>query len=151
MNASGGLDAVVVGAGPNGLAAAITLARAGRRVLVLEAQATIGGACRSGELTEPGFVHDLCAGAHPLGVGSPFFASLPLAQLGLRWVHADLALAHPLDGPGAAVLERSVTRTALGLGRDAAVYQRLVGPLAAAWPALAPAVLGPLAPPSRAA
>ena len=88
-------DAVVVGAGPNGLAAAITLAREGRSVTVFEAADTIGGGCRSAELTLPGFVHDVCAAIHPMAVASPFFRSLPLRDHGLEWIHPDIPLAHP--------------------------------------------------------
>src|SRR5436190_15788602 len=96
-------DAVVVGSGPNGLAAAITLARAGCSVLVFEANATIGGGARSSaELTLPGFVHDLCSAIHPLAVSSPFFRDLPLEQFGLRWIQPDIPLAHPLDDGGVA-------------------------------------------------
>ena len=90
-------DAIVVGSGPNGLAAAITLARAGCRVRVLEANATIGGGARSAELTQPGFVHDLCSAIHPLALGSPFFRTLPLDRHGLEWIQPPVALAHPLD------------------------------------------------------
>src|SRR5919202_5096223 len=118
-------DAVVVGAGPNGLAAAITLARAGRSVLVLEANATIGGGTRSAALTLPGFTHDICSAIHPLGIGSPFFRELPLDKFGLDWVQPDAPLAHPLDDGTAAVLERSVDATADGLGPDAAAYRKL--------------------------
>src|SRR5882724_1218934 len=93
-------DAVIVGSGPNGLAAAITLAQAGRSVLVLEASETIGGGCRSKELTLPGFIHDVCSAVHPFAVNSPFFRLLPLQQYGLEWLEAPSALAHPLDdGP----------------------------------------------------
>ena len=96
-------DAVVVGSGPNGLAAAITLAREGWSVHVLEANATIGGATRSADLTLPGFVHDVGSAIHPLGAGSPFFNSLPLARFGLEWIQPEIALAHPLAGGRAAV------------------------------------------------
>src|SRR4051812_11449226 len=109
-------DAIIVGAGPNGLAAAITLARAGRRVLVLEAEATVGGGTRSAELTLPGFVHDICSAVHPLGVGSRALRDLPLEAHGLRWVQPEVPLAHPLDGGRVALLERSVEGTAAGLG-----------------------------------
>src|SRR5438128_6191793 len=111
-------DAIVVGSGPNGLAAAITLARAGRAVLVLEANETIGGGTRSAELTLPGFVHDVCSAVHPLGLGSPFFRQLPLEKYGLRWVQPEFPLAHPLGEGTAAVLQRSVPETAAGLGKD---------------------------------
>src|SRR4051812_9134778 len=111
-------DAVVVGAGPNGLAAAITLARAGRRVLLVEAAGTVGGGSRSAELTLPGFTHDVCSAVHPYGVGSPFFKRLPLAQYGLEWVFPPAALAHPLDDGTAVLVHRSVEQTAAGLGAD---------------------------------
>ncbi len=140
-------DAVVVGSGPNGLAAAVTLARAGRSVVVLEAQPTPGGGARSMELTLPGFVHDLCSAIHPLGVGSPFFRSVPLADHGLEWIHPPAPLAHPLDDGTAAVLERSVEATAQALGPDAAAYQRLMGPLVRDAEALFAETLGPLRPP----
>src|SRR6516165_7412285 len=122
-------DAVVIGSGPNGLAAAVTLARAGRSVVVLEAQPTLGGGARSTELTLPGFTHDLCSAIHPLGVASPFFRSVPLAQHGLEWVQPPAPLAHPLDDGTAAVLERSVEATATGLGPDTRAYEKLFGPL----------------------
>jgi phytoene dehydrogenase-like protein len=142
-------DAVVVGAGPNGLASAITLARAGRSVLVLEGQETIGGGTRSDELTLPGFVHDVCSAIHPLGVASPFFRDLPLAQYGLEWVFPPAAVAHPFDDGSAAILERSVDATGESLGRDAAAYRRLMGPLLADWEGLASDLLGPLPVPPR--
>src|SRR6266571_1867693 len=104
MSSRHSYDAIVVGAGPNGLAAAITLARAGRSVLVLESKDTIGGGSRSMELTLPGFVHDVCSAIHPLGIGSPFFRSLPLERYGLSWLQPDFPLTHPLDGGVAAVL-----------------------------------------------
>src|SRR6476661_3768198 len=96
-------DAVIVGAGPNGLAAAITLARAGLAVLVVEAADTVGGGSRTKALTVPGFAHDVCSAVHPLGIASPFFRTLPLAQYGLEWIHPPAPLAHPLDD-GTAVL-----------------------------------------------
>ena len=136
-------DAVVVGAGPNGLAAAITLARAGRTVLLLEANDQVGGGARSGALTLPGFVHDLGSAIYPLGTGSPFFATLPLADHGLRWVDPPTPLAHPLDDGTAITLERSVAATADALGPDAPAYRRLMGRLVSDWPLLAPALLGP--------
>jgi phytoene dehydrogenase-like protein len=137
-------DAVVVGSGPNGLAAAITLARAGRSVLVLEAAATVGGGTRSAVLTEPGFVHDVCSAIHAFGAASPFFASLPLAAHGLTWIHPAIPLAHPLDGDRAAVLHRSVDETVGGLGPAGAAYRRWVGPVVEGWDDLVPAILGPL-------
>ena len=137
-------DAVVVGAGPNGLAAAITLAEAGLRVVVLEANATIGGGVRSMPLTEPGFVHDFGASVFPLGAGSPFFRRLPLERYGLRWIHPDVPLAHPLDGGRAALMLRSLDETAGRLGRDGARYRRLFAPLVRAWPKLGTEILGPM-------
>ena len=144
MPTNSSYDAVVIGAGPNGLAAAITLAEAGQRVVVLEANETAGGGVRSLGLTEPGFVHDFGAAVFPLGLGSPFFKRLPLERYGLRWIHPDVPLAHPLDGGRAVLLHRSVEATAAGLGRDGAAYRRLFEPLAAAWPKLAEEILQPL-------
>src|SRR5258706_8943725 len=120
-------DAVVVGAGPNGLSAAIVLAQAGRSVLVVEAAATVGGGTRSKELTKPGFVHDVCSAIHPLAAASPALRSLPLAEHGVTWIHPDAPLAHPLDGGRVAVLERSVEATAAAFGSDARAYRRLFG------------------------
>jgi len=122
-------DAVVVGAGPNGLAAAITVARAGRTVLVLEAAEVIGGGTRSVELTLPGFVHDHCSAIHPLGIASPFFRSVPLSEHGLDWIHPDAPLVHALEGGDAAVAERSLEATCEQLGDDGDAYRRLFGPL----------------------
>jgi phytoene dehydrogenase-like protein len=119
-------DAVVVGAGPNGLAAAVELARNGRSVAVLEAGETIGGGTRSAEITLPGFVHDLGSAIHPLGYASPFFKALPLEEHGLEWVHPPAPLAHPFDDGTAAILERSVEETAAALGPDARAYERLM-------------------------
>jgi len=139
-------DAIVVGSGPNGLAAAITLARAGRSVLVFEAKETIGGGSRSKELTLPGFMHDVCSAIHPLGLGSPFMRSLPLEQYGLQWIHPSAPLAHALDIGTSVVLERSVEDTSAALGPDAAAYHRFMTPLVAHWDIIAAAVLGPLSP-----
>jgi phytoene dehydrogenase-like protein len=118
----------VVGSGPNGLAAAIALAQAGRSVLVLEAAETAGGGCRSAELTLPGFVHDVCSAIHPWPAASPFLRTLPLDEHGVELVHPPAPLAHPFDDGSAVLLERSVGATAAGLGRDAGAYNRLVGP-----------------------
>jgi phytoene dehydrogenase-like protein len=126
---SGTYDAVVVGSGPNGLAAAVELARNGKRVAVLEAKSTIGGGARSAQITLPGFVHDLGSAIHPLGYASPYFRSLPLEDHGLEWIHPDAPLSHPLDGGEAAVLERSIGATAAGLGHEAAAYRRLMEPI----------------------
>jgi phytoene dehydrogenase-like protein len=146
MSISHSYDAVVIGSGPNGLAAAITMARAGRSVLVIEAKETVGGGCRSKELTLPGFTHDICSAIHPLGLGSPFFRMLPLEQYGLEWIHPLVPLAHTLDNGTAVVLERSIEETSAGLGIDAAAYRKLMEPLAAHWDELAHAFLGPLRP-----
>ncbi len=142
-------DAIVVGSGPNGLAAAITLAEAGRSVLVLEGAETVGGGCRSAELTLPGFVHDVCSAVHPLVAGSPFFRSLPLAGLGVELVQPAAAAAHPLDDGTAVMLERSVAATAAGLGPDAAAYRRLMEPLARDAEPLMAGILGPPLRPPR--
>jgi phytoene dehydrogenase-like protein len=137
-------DAVVIGAGPNGLAAAITLARAGWRVSIFEAKATIGGGCRSAELTLPGFTHDICSAIHPLGLGSPFFQTVPLADYGLTWLHPPIPVAHPLDDGSAVALHRSFAETAASIGRDGARWQRLFAPLVERWGTLAPMLLAPL-------
>jgi phytoene dehydrogenase-like protein len=142
-------DAVVVGSGPNGLAAAITLARAGRSVVVLEAADTIGGGMRSAQLTLPGFIHDVCSAVLPLGVASPFFATTPLADHGLRWSHPELPLAHPLDGRPAAVLHASVADTAAQFERGSKRYRRLLGPLVDRWEPIAESVLQPVLSPPR--
>jgi phytoene dehydrogenase-like protein len=143
------IDAIIVGAGPNGLAAAIALAQAGRSVRVLEGAATIGGGTRTEELTLPGYLHDVCSAVHPLLVGSPFLASLPLTDHGLEIVHPDLPLAHPLEGGRAVALHRSVAETAAGLGSDGPAYERLLGPLVRDWEGLASALLGPPLRPPR--
>ncbi|MFO8100205.1 MAG: NAD(P)/FAD-dependent oxidoreductase [Salinibacter sp.] len=137
-------DAVVVGAGPNGLSAAVVLARAGWSVLVVEQGDTVGGAARSSEVTRPGFVHDLGSAIHPLAAASPLFQTLPLQAHGLAWVQPDLPLAHPLDGGHAAVMHRSLNRTAERLGGDGSAYQRLMGPLVDRWDALMDEVLQPV-------
>src|SRR5215472_2052515 len=135
-------DFVVIGSGPNGLAAAITVAQAGRSVAVLEAENTIGGGMRSAELTLPGFVHDVCAAVLPLGLASPFFRTLPLSKYGLSFNHPNVPVAHPLDDGTAVILERSVSQTAEGLGRDGAAYVDLFGAFARDWAKLEPIVLG---------
>jgi phytoene dehydrogenase-like protein len=137
-------DAVVVGSGPNGLAAAITLARAGHSVLVIEAAATIGGGTRSAALTLPGFIHDVCSAVHPFAVASPFFKTLPLAQHGLELLHPSAPLAHPLDDGTVAMLERSIDETGNSLAQDADAYRRLIEPLAAQAEILFAELLGPL-------
>jgi phytoene dehydrogenase-like protein len=140
--------ATVVGAGPNGLAAAIVLARAGVRVQVLEAAGTVGGGSRSAELTLPGFVHDVCAAVHPHPLASPLLRGLPLDRHGLELVHPGVPLAHPLDDGTAVVLDRSIEATAASIGgRDGAAYRRLMEPLVAHAEALLGELLGPLRPP----
>ena len=138
-------DAVVVGAGPNGLVGAITLARTGRKVLVLEAASTIGGGMRSAELTRPGFVHDICSTVHALGAASPAFADLPLAEHGVEWVEPEIQVAHPLDDGRTALLTRDVSETAARFsGSDERSYSRLMGPLVAHAPQLVDTFLSPL-------
>jgi phytoene dehydrogenase-like protein len=137
-------EAIVVGAGPNGLAAAVTLARAGRAVRLLEAGPTVGGGMRTAQLTLPGFRHDVCSAIHPMAAGSPFFAGLPLAEHGLAWIHPVAPLAHPLDGGTAAMLERSFEATGATLGPDAGAWRALMEPLARAWPGLVGDLLAPL-------
>jgi phytoene dehydrogenase-like protein len=131
MNFVTEFDAVVVGSGPNGLAAAVALARAGRSVLVLEAKETIGGGARTEELTLPGFQHDVCSAIHPMSLVSPFFQTLPLAEHGLVWRESPYAIAHPLDDGTAAVMELSIDKTAARLGEDGEAYQKLMAPFAA--------------------
>ncbi|MFE3182247.1 phytoene desaturase family protein [Streptomyces violascens] len=132
------LDAVVVGAGPNGLTAAVELARRGLRVEVFEAKDTVGGGARTEELTLPGFRHDPCSAVHPLGIGSPAFRNMPLDRYGLEWLHPELPMAHPFDDGTAAVLSRSVSETAASFGpRDAGTYRRLLAPYLGKWDVLA--------------
>lgn len=137
-------DAVVVGSGPNGLSAAVHLAEVGRSVLVLEASDTIGGGTRSAELTLPGFVHDVCAAVHAMGVSAPALSLDALGQHGLAWVWPDVPLAHPLDRGRAGVLHRGVDETASGLGADVASWSSLMRPLVDNWSSLLPQLLGPL-------
>lgn len=132
------LDAVVVGAGPNGLTAAVELARRGFSVAVFEARDTVGGGARTEELTLPGFRHDPCSAAHPLGINSPAFRAMPLERYGLQWLHAPLPMAHPFPDGTAAVLSRSVGETAASFGpRDAGAYRKLVAPFLTKWDTLA--------------
>ncbi len=137
-------DAVVVGSGPNGLAAALTLARAGLAVDVMEGAATAGGGCRTAELTLPGFLHDMCSAVHPLAVISPFFLRAPLAARGVTLRVPGVAFAHPLDGGRAAAVVGSVGETARGLGADARAYRRLLSPLVRDADLIMPMVLAPL-------
>jgi phytoene dehydrogenase-like protein len=143
-------DAVVVGSGPNGLAAAITLARAGQRVLVIEGYSSVGGGMRTIELTEPGFRHDICSAVHPLGIASPFFRQLNLARYGLTWIHPPLPVAHPLDEQPAVRLERNFALMEASVGGfDAKQWERLFAASADAWPDLASVLLGPWPKPSH--
>jgi phytoene dehydrogenase-like protein len=137
-------DAIVVGAGPNGLAAAITLARNGFSVLLLEAGNEVGGCVRSAPLTLPGFVHDVCSSIYPLALGSPFFRSLPLARHGLEWIHSDFPVAHPLDDGKAIALAPSLTATAELMESDGPAYARLVQPFVQEWQNLLSEILQPL-------
>jgi len=137
-------DAIVVGSGPNGLAAGIRLAEAGWKVLVREAAAQYGGGVRSAELTLPGCIHDICSAVHPLALASPFFRTLPLARYGLEWVHPPIPLAHPFDDAPPALLTRGLDETAESLGPDADAYRRLIGPLVRDWEAIVREVLGPV-------
>ncbi|MEO6915516.1 MAG: NAD(P)/FAD-dependent oxidoreductase, partial [Chitinophagaceae bacterium] len=137
-------DAVVVGSGPNGLAAAILMRQQGLTVLLIEGKEEIGGGLRTAELTLPGFKHDICSAIHPLAAGSPFFKTLPLHLYGLEFIHPTLAAAHPFDGGTAAALARSLPDTAAALGEDESTYLRLIEPIVRDWPLIAPDVLGPL-------
>jgi phytoene dehydrogenase-like protein len=133
--------ACVVGSGPNGLAAAIVLAQAGLQVEVFEAQPTAGGGARTMELTLPGFLHDFGSAVHPLGIGSPFFSSLPLQDYGLEWIHSPAPVAHPLDDGSAVVLERNLEDAQVSLGVDGKRWRRLMQPFVEQWQELAPEVL----------
>ena len=137
-------DAIVVGSGPNGLAAAITLRQEGLSVLLIEGKDVIGGGLSSAEYTLPGFVHDVCSAIHPLALGSPFFETLPLADHGLTYLQPELAAAHPFDGGTAAVLHRSVEETAKLLGADEQTYLDVFNPIVKDWPLIAADVLAPL-------
>ena len=137
-------DAVVVGSGPNGLAAAIVLARAGLSVLLIERERDIGGGARTESLTIPGFLHDVCSAVHPLAAASPFYTTLPLAEHGLEWIEPPLALAHPFDDRPATLLERDLGATMTALQSDGDAYRRLVEPLSLRWDDFARDALAPL-------
>src|SRR5438105_1614110 len=142
-------DAIVVGAGPNGLTAAVVLARAGLSVLLVEGASQIGGGARTEALTLPGFSHDVCSAVHPLAAASPVLAALPLADYGLEWVEPPIAVAHPLDAEPPALLARDIATTAHSLGADASAYRSLVDPFARSWAKLAPDILAPLHAPAH--
>jgi phytoene dehydrogenase-like protein len=145
----GDYDAVVVGSGPNGLSAGVTLAQAGMKVLLIEGHEHIGGGTRTDEVTLPGFRHDLCSAIHPFAQGSPFFRQLPLAEHGMELVHPPVPVAHPLDGGGAAALLRSLQQSAARFGADGRAYAHLMGPLVEDWADLTEDLLGPLGIPRR--
>jgi phytoene dehydrogenase-like protein len=136
-------DAIVVGSGPNGLSAAIVLAKAGLSVLVREANSTLGGAARTLELTLPGFHHDIGSAVHPMAAASPFFTSLPLGEHGLEWIQPPLPLVHPLDGEPPAILDRSIDITGDSIAPDQAAYRRLIAPIVRDWNLLVPEILAP--------
>ena len=137
-------DVVVVGSGPNGLAAGIVAARHGLSVVVIEAHDTIGGGTRTAELTLPGFRHDVCSAVHPMGRASPFFRQLPLHEFGLEWITPPAAAAHPLDGGDAALLGNSLEETVERLGSDGRAYARWIGPIVRQWSELEADILGPI-------
>ncbi|HKO57192.1 MAG TPA: NAD(P)/FAD-dependent oxidoreductase [Thermoanaerobaculia bacterium] len=139
-------DAIIIGAGPNGLSAAVALAREGLSVLVLEANEAIGGGARTMELTLPGFRHDVCSAIHPMGVVSPFFRTLPLAEHGLEWRYSPAAIAHPLDDGTAVAIEQSLDATAHTLGADGDAWRRLMEPFATRADALWDEILKPISP-----
>jgi phytoene dehydrogenase-like protein len=136
-------DAVVIGSGPNGISAAIVLAQKSMSVLLVEGQRDLGGGCRSGQLTLPGFTHDICSSIYPLGMGSPFFRTLPLEEHGLSWINPEGTYAHPFDGGRAVVVERSVEASAKTMGPDALAYEKLVNALHINWDTLCESLLQP--------
>ncbi len=142
-------DAVVVGSGPNGLAAAITIAEAGFSVKIFEAKETVGGGLRSSHLTLPGFIHDVCSAIHPLGVGSPFFQKLHLEKFGMEWIYPPISLAHPFDDGHAAVLKNSINETAESLDVDKINYINRIQPLVENWNVIIKNILNPLSMPSH--
>src|SRR5277367_2582050 len=137
-------DAIVVGSGPNGLAAAILMQQNGLSVLLIEGKETVGGGLRSAELTLPGYLHDICSAIHPLAVTSPFFQTLPLSDHGLDYIYPPIGAAHPFDNGTAAILKRSIEETAGLLGTDKQAYLDLMQPFVNDWPLIAADVLGPL-------
>jgi phytoene dehydrogenase-like protein len=139
-------DAIIIGSGPNGLAAAIRLAEQGVSVTVYEKEETIGGGTRTQELTLPGFRHDVCSAIHPLAKASPYFCTLPLEEYGLEWIQPDIPVAHPLKNQRGGALFHSLDKTVDQLGRDGATYRKLVEPFIDSWQDLLPDILGPFSP-----
>lgn len=137
-------NAVVIGAGPNGLAAAIVLAQKGLSVLLIEAGKTVGGGARSAEITLPGYIHDICSSIHPLAIGSPFFRTLPLARYGLEYIQPPASVAHPLENGEAVLLCKSIEETCRALGEDGKMYRKIFEPFVADWSEIAPDILAPL-------
>lgn len=144
MNKSTAYDAIIVGSGPNGLAAAIRLALEGLKVKVFEASATVGGGMRTAELMQPSVHHDICSAIHPMAASSPFLKQLPLSDFGLEWIQPQYPVAHPLDSGRAVMMQRSLEATANDLGIDSASYKNLMQPIAENWDALTNDFLGPL-------
>lgn len=149
MSQSNQYDAVVIGSGPNGLSAAVELARNGKSVLVVEAADTIGGGTRTSQLTLPGFKHDFCSAVHPMGILSPFWNDLPLKEHGLTWITPEASIAHPLDGEPAVVISKSIEETAESLGKDGKAWKRMVTPLMKHGKGLLKDALGPLSIPKN--
>ncbi len=137
-------DAIIVGSGPNGFAAAITLQRAGLAVLLIEGKEVLGGGVRSAQLTLPGFIHDVCSAVYPLGEDSPFFKQLNLEKFGLQYLKPEYAVAHPFDDGSAAAIQSSIEMTAVQFGKDASNYKRIFSPLVKEWPFIRSAFVGPL-------
>ena len=146
MTAKASYDALIIGSGPNGLAAAIVLAQKGLRVKVFESSTTIGGGTRTQELTLPGFHHDVCSAVHPMAVASPFLSKLPLHKHGLKWIYPEYPLAHPLDHQKAIILQMLIEKTALDLQEDCQAYLQLFNPFVEYWKDLAPELLAPFNP-----
>ncbi len=144
MHTRDNYDAVIVGSGPNGMAAAVELSRNGKSVLVIEGRDTLGGGTRTQQLTLPGFQHDVCSSVHPLGIGSPWFRAVPLQDYGLEWVIPPLGMAHPFDDGSAAVLSQDLQRTKESLGQDGMAYLKLMEPLVRDWQEILEEFLGPL-------
>ncbi len=137
-------DAIVVGSGPNGLSAAVLLAQHGLSVKVIEAENTIGGGTRTKELTEPGFIHDVCSAVHPTGIGSPFFRTLPLKDFGLEWIQPEFPIAHPFDDGDAVIASISLTETVARMGKDGKHYLNLIKPFVDGWKSLSNDFFAPI-------